>query len=186
MSDSYQFDDEIKKVREFKERLPFGISEVKIKEFKDAKTDDGKHYISTVVITDDGIEEEIRQWLTSTISANITFNTLRDIAVHNAKTEADKEKRRNMIDGTANSGELVALMQKLKDPEAWVTKYYDKQRTYIDNEGKERRSVNTNLLGYQPKSLKLELMPAEGVTEAVTETLGTDEITKENISDIPF
>ena len=185
MSDSYKFDDQIKEVREFKERLPFGITEVTLQKIEESKTDAGKHYIAATVRSADGdVEEEIRLWLTSTISANITFNTLRDIAVHNAKTEADKEKRRKAIDATADSGELVALMQKIVGAHAWATKYYDKERTYTDNEGKTRRSINTNLLGYQPK-LKPELMPVEDMPSAITDVMG-EELTKEDLSGIPF
>lgn len=185
MSDSYKFDEKIKEVREFKERLPFGISEVTLQKIEDAKTEAGKHYISVTVKAAEGdVEEELRLWLTSTVSANITFNTLRDIAVHDAKTESDKEKRRKAIDATTDSGELVALMQKIVGAQAWATKYYDKERTYTDNEGNTRRSVNTNLLGYQPK-LKPELMPTQEMPSTVRDVMG-EEITKENVSDIPF
>lgn len=187
MSDTYKFDEQTKEVREFKERLPFGISDVTIEDIKTGKMEDsGKHYIAVSVKAVDGdAEEEVRLWLTSSVAANISFNALRDIAVHDAKTESTKESRRKAIDAITDSEELVTLIGKLKSPQAWVTKYYDKERTYTDNTGKTRRSVNTNLLGYKPK-LKPELMPVQEMPTAEAAPDDSAPLTNDDLSDIPF
>jgi hypothetical protein len=99
--------------------------------------------------------------------------------VHSAKTDADKEKARMAVENCKDTDDLSNLINdKCVGAECWVTKYYDPTRTYSNNAGEVKKSINTNLYGYEPK-LKPELMPQ---TDTVVE-VNTDE--QVSLDDIP-
>lgn len=188
---AHTFGDNEKEVKEYSERLPFGINVVQIVGAQGGNTEEdgsGKEYISVdVVEPQSGIEDSVRFWLHTEQSANISFNTIRQILVHKAKTEEDKQKIRDAVDSVQNSDQLVQMLEAAKGGEAWYTKYYDKERTYTDNQGRERRSVNTNLLGYEPK-LKVELMPKgnDGITDLDKKTDSLAGTPLAGGQDVPF
>lgn len=166
-----KFTEEDKKVREFTESLPFGISEVQITGVVADTTEAGKDYIEIGVVNKEGVEDSFRLWFVGK-ATNIAFNNARDIAVHSAKDEEQKERARQAIDACADAMELATILAtKCTGTQIWFTKYYDPTRTYQDGQGKTRRSVNKNGYAYEPK-LKPELMPKPE---------GGDEITKDNV-----
>lgn len=163
---SYNFNEDDKKVREFKETLPFGVSKVQlmlaeagvIESEKDGVDD--KDFIELSITNEAGVEDTARLWFVGG-AANISFNTLRDIVVHSAKTEADKAKARDAVDAVTSTDDLVAILNDhCIGSELWFTKYYDPNRTYQAQDGSVRKSVNKNVYGYEPR-LKPELMPQE-------------------------
>lgn len=155
---AYSFNDDDKAEREFKERVPFGISVVQLLGVTAGETDAGKDFIEVAFTTADGIEDVARVWFVGK-AAPISFNTLRSIVVHSAKTDSDKEAARLAVESCADNDELANLMNaKCIGAELWVTKYYDPTRTYQGGDGVERRSINTNIYGYEPK-LRPDLMP---------------------------
>lgn len=162
---AHDFSAEDKEVQEYSDRIEFGVHTVQALGFGAGATEDGKEYIEVGVVTKDGVEDKARVWFTGG-AAKISFNVLRQIAVHNAKDEDQKAKARDAVDGVKNTDELADLMNKnVMGGELWLTKYYDATRTYENAQGQKRRSINTNIYGYQPK-LKPELMPkdADGIT----------------------
>lgn len=157
---AFDFNDESKAVKEYGDYLGFGVHKVTFVLAEASETDAGKPFIEVNFQTADGIEDKARVWFVSDANANISFNTLRQIVVHNAK-EADKDKARDAVDGIANTDDLAALMnEKIMGGELWVTKYYDPSRTYQNKSGAVKRSINTNIYGYEPK-LRPDLMPKQ-------------------------
>lgn len=153
----YQFNDDDKEAREFKERIPFGVTKVKLVGAIAAETANGSDYIELTVVDEAGTEETARCYFTEK-AAKYSFDTIRQIAIHNA-SEANKEKARLAVEGVKDSEELADLLNsKVAGGELWFTKYYDPTRTYVGGDGQTRPSVNTNVYGYEPK-LKPELMP---------------------------
>ena len=155
---SYDFNDESKVVKEFGDYLGFGVHKVQLMLAETGETDAGKPFIEINFTTADGIEDKARVWFVSEANANISFNTLRQMLVHNTK-EADKDKAREAVDKVKDIDELATLLnEKMMAGEFWVTKYYDPSRTYENQSGATKRSINTNMYGYEPKPHP-ELMP---------------------------
>lgn len=170
---AYQFNEDDKVEREFAEKLPYGVSKVQLVGATAGATDDEKDWIDLEITTEDGIEDTARVWFTGK-AAPYSFNTLRQIAVHNGKDDAEKEKIREAVEACADSDALAELLNtKVAGGELWFTKYLDPSRTWTDNDGNVRQSVNKNVYGYEPK-LKPELMPKQA-------PLGGEQITDANV-----
>jgi hypothetical protein len=170
---AYSFNDEDKVEREFAEKLPYGVSRVQLVGATAGETEDGKSWIDLEITTADGIEDTARVWFTGK-AAPYSFNTLRQIAVHSGKDDAAKEELRQGIENMQDSDELADFLnEKVAGGELWFTKYLDPQRTWTDNDGNVRQSVNKNVYGYEPK-LKPELMPKDV-------PLGGEQITDGNV-----
>lgn len=161
-----QFNDTHKK--EYTKNFPFGVTKVNIVNFTLAKTDNGKEYVEVAFVDhkNDELSDTARVWFTTDKAAQFSFNTLKDVFVHNAP-EAKKDEARDMVMKTANTESLVELLKsKLLGKEMWVTKYFDANRTH-DYQGQIFRDVNKNIYGYEP-SLIPELMPnAQGDSQVV-------------------
>jgi hypothetical protein len=157
---SYKFSDDDKTASEFAERMPYGISEVQLVGATLGETEAGKEYVEIGVVDKDGIEDSARVWFVGG-AAKYSFDTVRSIIVHIAKTDADKEKARQAVEACPDTEALVEILNsKCSGGQLWFTKYYDPERTYTAQDGKTRRSINKQVLGYQPK-LKPELMPKD-------------------------
>lgn len=167
--------------------MPFGVSSVSLMLFEHGGTGDGEsEYIEATVCdpNDDEKTETARFWFSTDKSANISFNAIRQIVVHNAK-EADKAKAREAVDACADGDELTALLnEKLIGGQCWFTKYYDQTRTYQNKSGVTKKSVNKNLYGYEPK-LKPELMPQDESKTTVAEQVGGEGVTNDASVKIP-
>lgn len=166
-----KFDDATKTVKEIldgNQYIPFGVSKVKLNIANADKTDGGAEYIEVHVIDENGAEDSARLWFTTPGSANFSFNVLRQIIIHNtpeAKRDAMKEKIQKLPDTDAMA---ALLIETCVGKELWFTKYYDPTRTY-EKDGQVKRSINKNVMGYEPK-LKPELMPSkEGEQNAANE-----------------
>lgn len=160
-----KFSDDNKEVREFDSNyFTFGVHKVQIAGVELAETDDGKEYVEiTVVDPADGEKTDTaRVWFTTDQAANFSFNTLRQIFVHNTP-EDRKDAGRQLFDKVADTTELVGVLGALVGKDCWFTKYHDATRTYVGKDGVNRKSVNKNIYGYEPK-LKPELMPTSGPT----------------------
>lgn len=157
----YKFNDEDKVESEFNNNyFGYGVHKVQLMLFTADHMEDGREYVDVDFCDpNDGEKvDKVRMWFVGG-AAPISFNNLRQIAVHNA-SEANKEKARMAVEETADSEALVELLNdKLIGKEAWFTKYMDPKRTYIGKDGQTRKSVNKNLYGYEPK-LNESLMPA--------------------------
>lgn len=168
---AHKFNDDEKEVKEFSESLPFGVNKVQFTGAITDETDAGKEFVEVGVVNKAGIEDSARCWFVGGAS-NISFNTLRTIAVHQGKDDEAKAKIRDRVDNVADSQELVDVLNDVcgDGGELWFSRYYDPKRTYEAQDGSVRKSVNKNIYGYEPKE-KPELM-------------GDGEITKDNIDKV--
>ena len=160
---SYKFNDSDKEVREFNNNyFGFGVHNVKLVGATTGETEAGKEFMELEICDkeDDTIADKASVWFVGGAS-NISFNTLRQIIVHNAKTDADKEKARQAVDKVADIDELAALINdKTVGGELWFTKYIQPGKTYTNAKGEVKPSVNRNIYGYEPK-LREDLMPSD-------------------------
>lgn len=174
---SYKLTKDDKMAKERKEYMPFGVNIVKLLGATAGETAAGKDYIELTVQNADGIEDNARVWFTGGASP-YSYQTIQQIVVHHAKTDADKEKARLAVEKCQDSDELANLLNsKCEGAELWLTKYYDPSRTYMNASGETKKSINTSIYGYEPK-LKPELMPK---TDEVTPANGSQEVTLDNI-----
>lgn len=172
-----EFTPEIKEVKERSTYFDFGVHNVQIVTLSLDKTPDGKEFVEIFFAdkVDNMMQDSARLWFTTTKSANFAFNTLRSIYVHNAP-EAKKDAARATIDKMPNTAALVEeLKSKLVGKECWFTRYLDPTRTYTGADGIEKKSINKNVYGYEPK-LQPELLPDSAVksAEAVFGVKATD------------
>jgi hypothetical protein len=158
---AYKFSDEDKEVREFRESLPFGVHEVQFIGAIADVTEAGKDFIEIGMVNKEGIEGAARVWFVGGAS-NISFNTLHAIAVHQGKDEEEKEKIRKRMDKCVDTDEMVEVLNDVcgNGGKFWYRKEYDPTRKYQNANGETKRSINTNIFGYEPK-LRPELMPAQ-------------------------
>lgn len=173
---AFNFSDEDKEVREFQESLPFGVSVVQVTGAIADQNDNGKEFIEVGVVNEAGVEDSVKLWFTGGAS-NISFNTLRQIAVHCSDDEEAKAAARDRIDAVKDSQELAdAISEICSGKQIWYTKYYDAQgRTYTNGYG-TFKSINENIYSYEPK-LKPELMPKPADENG-------EEITKDNVDKV--
>lgn len=155
---AHKFDKDDKQVKEFSESIPFGVHKVKFTGAIADATEAGKEFVEIGVESEDGIEDSARLWFVGG-AVNISFNTIRQIAVHNVSDDK-KDKARDAIDDTADTAELAETLNKIMGTggELWFTKFYDPSRTYQNQSGETKRSVNRNVYGYEPKP-RPDLMP---------------------------
>lgn len=180
---SYNFSDEdkVETNTEFTDRLPFGVNDVQLVGATSGQTEAGKDYIELTVTNKDGIEESARVWFTGGAS-QYSFNTVKQIVVHNAKTDADKEKARAAVENCTNTDEMADLLNsKTVGGQLWVTKYYDPNRTYQNASGQTRRSINTNIVGYEPKE-KPELLNLKQIGEDTVHPVGDTPLGGEDVT----
>lgn len=131
----------------------FGVHPVKLMSFENGGLeDDQSEYVEVTVCDPEDTEktDTVRLYFTEK-AAQYSFNTFRQIAVHNAGNDK-KDVARDAVDAVQDTDQLVQLLnEKLVGGEAWISKYYDPRRTYNNKAGDLKRSVNTNLYGYEPK-----------------------------------
>lgn len=166
-----KFNDETKAVKEFGggNWFDFGVHKVQMILFENGGLEDGQSEYVEVSVGDpeDGEKTDTVRLYFTEKAANYSFNTFRQIAVHNAGSDKGKDAARDAIDAVQDTTELVELLNdKLIGKECWFTKYYDPKRTYESQSGEVKKSVNKNIYGYEPK-LKPELMPDQaGVADS--------------------
>lgn len=185
---SFKLNDEDKEVREFQESLPFGVSVVQVTGALAGQNDNGKDYIEVGVVNEAGIEDAVKLWFTGGAS-NISFNTLRAVAVHCAgDDEKAKEDARQKVDAVADGDELAQIISEIcTGKKIWYSKYYDAKGRTFTNEHGTFKSVNRNIHAYEPKA-RPDLMPkpADENGDAVTDAFpGAENITNEAASTVP-
>lgn len=156
---AYKFNSEDKEdtSTEITERLPFGVSSVQLVGATAGETESNKEYIALTVTNKDGVEEDVRVWFTGGAS-KYSFNTIKQIVIHNQTSDANKEKAREAVENCVDTDSLADLLNsKVVGGQLWITKYFDPVKSYVNPSGEQRRSINTNVVGYEPKP-KPELM----------------------------
>lgn len=110
----------------------------------------GSEYFEFGIQSEDGIIGEVKVYWTEK-AQQYSFNTVRDIFVHNAKEE-NKAKVREMVDAVADTDSLLKLCQEnLEGKEAWYK--VEKSGTQYSDPvtGEMKNSYNRNLYGYEPQ-----------------------------------
>lgn len=171
---SYEFDDEVKTVSDYNGNyFGYGVHKVHIGQVTNDETESGSEFIEFTLLGDNDEEDTARVWFTSPKSANYSFNVLRSIFVHN-QSDDKKEKARDAVDAVTNAKELCDLLQNVVGGECWFTKYESPDRTYVNKDGITKRSIDKNIMGYEPQpkpelirqdSQKAELNALEGATD---------------------
>lgn len=127
-----------------------GIHKVKIMLVEGGTNDNDKEYIEFTVAGDNGEEGQARVWFTTDKAIKFSFNTIRNIFVHNA-SKGKEDAAREMVNKVGDTKELVELCNKvLIGQEAWFV-VEDSGRTYTDATGAERVSYDRNIYGYEPR-----------------------------------
>ena len=158
---SYNFTDEDRETanQDRTERMPFGINVVKLVGATANENKDGKEFLEVTVANAAGLEDTAKFWFTGGASP-YSLQKVQQIVVHSAKTDSAKEQAREAVQAIKDLDALASMLNsKCVGAEAWLTKYYDPSRTYQNQNGDTKRSINTELTGYEPV-LKPELMPA--------------------------
>lgn len=156
-----------------------GVHKVKIEGAVVDKLDDGREYIDVGIKGEGGEEAEVRLWLHTEGAAKFTIRTLQAIMVHNAKTEADKDKIRTYFIGDFDDKKIAAVASKLDDKECWYSNFKNLDRPYTAADGTTKYSYDRNITGYEPA-------PKEKTPESVVmDTMGGGEKVEES-ADEPF
>lgn len=145
----------------------YGVHKVKIGLLEQGESKNGSEYIEFTLLGDNEEEATARLYFTDK-SAKYSFNTARQIYVHNAP-EDKKQVARDTFDAVADTDELVKLFNdKLIGGECWFTKYQSRDRTYVDQQGVTRKSIETNIYGWEPQ-VQLDRLPSEDRAGAVAD-----------------
>lgn len=156
-----KFTDEHKKEMAMGEYFELGVHRVLIMLVEFGKTDNDKEYVEFTVTDGDTETKEgkARLWFTTDKAGQYAFNTIRGIFVHNAGDEAKKEAVRKKIDAVKDTAELEKVCQLLIGKEAWYEVAEDPKRTYQNDAGETKPSLNKNITGYEPTVKKTESAP---------------------------
>jgi hypothetical protein len=146
-----------------------GIHKVQIMLVVFSKTDDGREYVEFTVTDPETQTKEgkARLWFTTDKAIGYTFNAIRGIFVHNSP-EDKKEAIRKKVDAVKDTDELDKLCQLLVGKEAWYEISEDDIRTYQNEKGETKSSLNKNITGYKPTPRKIKA-PTTGTTVASSE-----------------
>lgn len=131
-----------------------GIHKVNIGMITAGKTDDGKEYFDVTVLGPNEEEGVSRLWFHTDGAMKYSFNTLRNIFVHNAP-ESKKDDVRKGVDGIKDTDELLKkCVTMLIGKECWYSVYENRDRKFVGNDGQERYSFDRNIYGYEPNPPK--------------------------------
>lgn len=158
--DDIQFSEAEKEEMTFKDTFfKYGVHKVQVDGRAIERDDQDRAYMEIGVVDPDNsdITTTVRMWLHTEGARKFTFNTLRNIYVHNAP-EDQKEAARKTFDAIKDGTDLLVALDKVIGGEAWIDVYPDPERTYQNAKGETKPSINTNIYGYEPK-LKPELIP---------------------------
>jgi hypothetical protein len=145
-----------------------GIHKVTILGVEGGKNDNDKEFIEFIVGGENGEEGSARMWFTSDKAIAFTFNSIRNIFVHNA-LKGKEDGARDMVNKVKNSDELIKLCNEvLIGKEAWY-QVEKSDYTYTNAAGEVKQSYNRNIFGYEPK-------PKQSGVKAVDDTFGGGEV----------
>lgn len=153
-----------------------GAHEVYIEKIEKVTPDSGSPYLNVSVLgvqDEKEVRDDVRAYI-SDAAAPYTVSTLARIAVHNKKTDKEKQAVRDAFKEIDTDEIDQKFLDKFKDMQAWILTE-ENLNAPRDNGGYFWRS---SLYSYEPKPKKItaESLVSEGGTE----------ITKENLGEIPF
>lgn len=156
-----------------------GVHPVKIMLVEFAKTDEKepREYVEFTVVHPDNedLEAKARLWFTTDKAIKYTFGIIRGLFTHNAP-EDKKQAIREKVEAVTDTDELDKLCQLLIGKDAWLEVSEDPTRTYTNDAGETKPSINRNITGYKPTP-KTVSAPAAETNAAPTNASGdTDEV----------
>lgn len=173
-----KFSNDNKEVKEFNSNyFDYGVHKVLVSDVTLGGTGEGEKEFIEVEVVDPGdleVKDSARVWFTSDKAINYSFNVLRQIFVHCAPEEK-KDEARAMFDKIGDTDTLTQIMEKCKGRQIWFTKYPNPDRTYTNQAGETKASIDKNVMGYEPK-VKTELLAEP--------KLPGGQITKDNINEV--
>lgn len=142
-----------------------GVHKVQIATVVQGETDDKREFFDFTVVDDlkseDATEATVRFWFHTDGAIKYSFGIIRGIFTHNApkgKEDAVKEKLQSIDD----TDELIKLCEKaLVGKEAWLEVSEDENRTYQNEAGETKPSINRDLTGFEPSPKKVNAPAAE-------------------------
>lgn len=141
-----------------------GVHKVKIMLVEFAKTEDKepREYVEFTVVDENNedLEAKARLWFTTDKAIKYTFGIIRGIFTHNAP-EDKKQAIREKVDAVKDTDELDKLCQLLIGKEAWLEVSEDPTRTYTNEAGEVKPSINRNITGYAPTPKKVSAPAVE-------------------------
>lgn len=158
-----------------------GVYTVQIVDVSGGVSDKGSEFFEFEVVGGNGTEDKIRTYFTEGAKP-YSFNTIRNIFVHNTKEE-NKDKVRAEVDACEDTDSLLKLCEALRGKDAWLLVQKSGTTYTSPKSGKTYDNVNKNLYGYEPK-----FTPSPKTqTQQVAEQTGGEEITSENVDQVfPF
>lgn len=167
--------DELKAEQQY---FQLGIHKVQIATVVQDKTEDGREFFEFTVVDDldskSAMEAKVRLWFHTDPSIKYSFSIIRGIFTHNApedKVEAVKKQLQKVDD----TDELIKLCEKaLVGKEAWLEVSEDPNRTYQNEAGETKPSINRNITGYEPQPKQVSAPAAEN-NAAPAEKKGDDD-----------
>lgn len=159
------------------EYFELGVHKVKIMLVVFDKTEEKepREFVDfTVTDESETKEARVRLWFTTEGAIKYTFNIIRGIFVHNTP-EAKKQAIREKVDATKNTEELDKLCQLLVGKEAWLEVSEDPERTYQNDAGETKPSINRKLTGYEPSPKKVSAPAAEAAPAQSSQSSDSDD-----------
>lgn len=149
-----------------------GVHKVKIMLVEFAHTEDKepREYVEFTVVDENNedLEAKARLWFTTDKAIKYTFGIIRGIFTHNAP-EDKKQAIREKVDAVKDTDELDKLCQLLIGKEAWLEVSEDPTRTYTNEAGETKPSINRNITGYAPTPKKVSAPAVESNAAPVAE-----------------
>lgn len=156
-----------------------GVHKVQIAGVEFGKTEDKepREYVEFTVVDDlnseNAVEAKARLWFTTDKAIKYTFGIIRGIFTHNAP-EDKKQAIREKVDAVKDTDELAKLTDLLVGKECWLEVSEDPTRTYTNDAGETKPSINRNITGYAPTPKKVSA-PAVESNAAPTTAGNADE-----------
>lgn len=130
-----------------------GVHKVYIMGVRFDETDDGREFAEFTVVDDNKAKEPkettARLWFHTDKAIGYSFSIVRGLFTHNA-AEDKKEQVKEMVNKVDDTKELDKLCQKLIGKEAWLEIEEDPSRTYKNEAGEVKPSINRNITGFEP------------------------------------
>lgn len=155
-----------------------GVHKVKIMLVEFGKTEDKepREFVEFTVVADtnEDLEAKARLWFTTDKAIKYTFGIIRGLFTHNAP-EDKKQAIREKVDAIQDTDELDKLCQLLVGKEAWLEVSEDPTRTYTNEAGETKPSINRNITGYAPTPKKVSAPAVEAKAAPAGATEGDDD-----------
>lgn len=143
-----------------------GVYKVNIAVVEQGFTEDDREYFDFTVVddlkSDEPTEASVRLWFHTDKAIGYSFSIVRGIFTMNA-TEDKKDAIKADLKKIDDTDDLIKTAQKLVGKECWLQVAEDPTRTYQNESGETKPSINRNIMGYEPKpvAVSVQATPAQ-------------------------